>query len=57
MKESLQISHLNKSFQVNGESIQVLDDINLDIKKGEFISIIGHGNLTDMLFREESVSF
>lgn len=42
MKESLQISHLNKSFQVNGERIQVLDDINLDIKKGEFISIIGH---------------
>lgn len=42
MNENLQIAHLNKSFRVKGEDVQVLNDINLDIKKGEFISIVGH---------------
>lgn len=42
MKENLVISHLNKSFQVKEGRIQVLSDVNLEIKKGEFISIVGH---------------
>jgi sulfonate transport system ATP-binding protein len=42
MKESLQIEHLKKSFPVKNGTIQVLNDINLTIQKGEFISIVGH---------------
>ncbi|MDO5785782.1 MAG: ABC transporter ATP-binding protein [Eubacteriales bacterium] len=42
MKESLKIEHLSKSFPVKNGTLQVLNDINLDIKKGEFISIVGH---------------
>ena len=36
----LTIKNLSKSFQINAESIAVLDDINLDIAKNEFICII-----------------
>ena len=38
----LQIHHLNKTFLVDGERIEILKDINLDIKKGEFVTIVGH---------------
>lgn len=38
----LSIEKLDKSFQRGNLSSQVLKDINLDIAKGEFISIIGH---------------
>jgi ABC-type nitrate/sulfonate/bicarbonate transport system, ATPase component len=40
-RKALVIKNLNKSFQINGESIEVLQDINLDIDKNEFIAIIG----------------
>lgn len=42
MNEQLRIEHLSKSFLVNNEKLDVLNDINLNINKGEFISIIGH---------------
>ena len=42
MNEQLRIEHLSKSFLVNNEKLDVLDDINLNINKGEVISIIGH---------------
>lgn len=38
----LKVSHLNKSFEVDGNRISVLKDINFEIKKGEFITIVGH---------------
>lgn len=38
----LKIEHLNKTFDVNKEKISVLKDINLEIKEGEFITIVGH---------------
>jgi len=41
-ENTLNISHLNKSFNVNNEKIDILSDINLEIKQGEFISIVGH---------------
>jgi sulfonate transport system ATP-binding protein len=42
MKEnSLSISHVSKSFHIKNEVVQALSDISLDIKKGEFVSIIG----------------
>lgn len=37
----LSIKHLKKNFEINGKTVEVLSDINLDIKKGEFISIVG----------------
>lgn len=37
----LQIEHLNKSFRINGDERQVLDDINLNIEKGEFVGLVG----------------
>lgn len=41
-KSTLNIKHLNKSFKVNNEKIDILSDINLEINQGEFISIVGH---------------
>ena len=41
-KNTLNIKHLNKSFNVNNEKVEILRDINLEIKQGEFISIVGH---------------
>lgn len=42
MENNLKISGLSKSFSTQNGELLVLKDINLDIKKGEFISIIGH---------------
>jgi ABC-type nitrate/sulfonate/bicarbonate transport system ATPase subunit len=39
---SLEIRHLNKRFNVDGKEVEILNDINLEIKKGEFITIVGH---------------
>lgn len=36
------VSHLNKSFVKDGTSFQVLKDIDLSVKKGEFVTIVGH---------------
>lgn len=37
----LQIQHAKKNFQIGNDTLEVLGDINLDVKKGEFVSIIG----------------
>lgn len=42
MGQELTIKNVNKSFEVNGEKINVLNDINLDIKEGEFVVLVGH---------------
>lgn len=41
-EEKLVINHLNKNFNVDGESVNILNDINLSINKGEFVAIVGH---------------
>lgn len=41
-EKKLVIRHLNKNFDVDGSKISILNDINLDIKEGEFIVIVGH---------------
>jgi sulfonate transport system ATP-binding protein len=41
MEEYLTIEGLNKSFDRDGEQLQVLKDINLHVKKGEFVCIVG----------------
>lgn len=38
----IKIEHLNKEFIVDKKSMKVLNDINLNIRKGEFITIVGH---------------
>lgn len=41
--KNVQIRNLKKVFpQANGEELEVLHDINLDIKDGEFVSIVGN---------------
>ncbi len=37
----LHIQHVSKSFELEKETLQVLEDINLDIRPGEFLSIVG----------------
>ncbi|MDF2922361.1 MAG: transporter related [Paenibacillaceae bacterium] len=39
---ALQINRLNKTFLVDQNEIPVLEDIQLEIKSGEFITILGH---------------
>lgn len=41
VENALEISHLEKTFQCETGDVQALSDINLTIKKGEFISILG----------------
>lgn len=38
----INIEHLNKNFLVDNQPMEVLRDINLQIKKGEFVTIVGH---------------
>jgi sulfonate transport system ATP-binding protein len=40
--EALEIKDLSKTFYVGGKAVPVLKGINLHIKKGEFVSIVGH---------------
>ncbi|MGG7177098.1 ABC transporter ATP-binding protein [Clostridium paraputrificum] len=40
-KNALRISKLSKKFSIQNEEINVLSDINLEVKEGEFISIVG----------------
>lgn len=42
MGKSLSIRDVNKNFNVNGKKVDVLKDINLEIKEGEFVTIVGH---------------
>lgn len=44
MKEEaiIRVEHLNKQFIVDRQPIEVLHDINLEIHKGEFVTIVGH---------------
>lgn len=37
----LQVSHVFKTYQMEGVEVHALDDVSLEIKKGEFISIVG----------------
>ena len=41
-KNIIKIHNLNKEFVVDKNPIRVLSDINLEIKEGEFITIVGH---------------
>ena len=38
----LKIDHVEKTFQRGGSSTNVLKDINLEIARGEYVSVIGH---------------
>lgn len=38
----INVEHLNKQFLVDKQPMEVLKDINLQVKKGEFITIVGH---------------
>lgn len=38
----INIEHLNKQFIVDKKPMNILNDINLKVKKGEFITIVGH---------------
>ena len=42
MGKTLSIQNVNKSFTVDGQKVDVLKDINLEIREGEFIAIVGH---------------
>jgi ABC-type nitrate/sulfonate/bicarbonate transport system ATPase subunit len=38
----VRIRELDKSFSVDGKSVPILKNINLDIEEGEFVTIVGH---------------
>ena len=38
----LKLDHIDKSFARGGQTTEVLKDINLEIERGEYVSIIGH---------------
>ncbi len=37
----IELTNINKSFHLGGETIKALDNVNFKVKKGEFVSIIG----------------
>ncbi|WP_340147274.1 ATP-binding cassette domain-containing protein [Ruminiclostridium josui] len=39
--QGLKIENISKTFEINGDEVEALEDINLDVKEGEFISIVG----------------
>ncbi|WP_084489584.1 ABC transporter ATP-binding protein [Clostridiisalibacter paucivorans] len=41
MKKLLELKDIHKSFKVDNKDIQVLKDIDIDIEKGEFVSVLG----------------
>lgn len=41
-KVIINVEHLNKRFLVDNQPVEVLRDINLQIKEGEFVTIVGH---------------
>lgn len=40
-ESSLQIKNVSKTFLIKNEELHVLNDVSIDIKKGEFVSIVG----------------
>lgn len=42
MGKTLSIQNVNKSFTVDGQKVDVLKDINIEVQEGEFIAIVGH---------------
>ena len=38
---AVKISNIKKNFKIEGKSVDVLENVSLDVKKGEFISIVG----------------
>ena len=42
MGKTLSIQNVNKSFTGDGQKVDVLKDINLEVQEGEFIAIVGH---------------
>lgn len=40
-KSHVKVDHVHKVFQINGSELEVLRDIDIDVKQGEFISIVG----------------
>lgn len=38
----IEIQNLSKSYTIDGQEIKALDSVSLQIKKGEFVSIVGH---------------
>ncbi|MBL7004762.1 MAG: ABC transporter ATP-binding protein, partial [Gammaproteobacteria bacterium] len=41
-KKFLDISHVTMQFETDNGMLEVLKDINLNLVKGEFVSLIGH---------------
>lgn len=42
MQHILELKHLSKSYCVDGEDLQVLNDVSLNVRQGECITIVGH---------------
>lgn len=40
-KNALSIEHVKKNFVIGRDTVEVLEDISLDVKEGEFVSIVG----------------
>lgn len=41
-KGNLKIENVNKSFHIDGNKVNILNNINLEINEGEFVVIVGH---------------
>lgn len=41
MKPMIHLKHIKKYFTMGDEQIKALDDVSLDVEKGEYLSIIG----------------
>lgn len=60
-KNQIEITNVNKQFQIDNKTVDILQNINLNFKKGEFVSIVGasgcgKSTLLRMISGLESVS-
>ena len=53
----ISVRNVHKEFMKDGEPLTILEDINLDIERGEFICLLGPSGSGKSTLRRASISF
>ncbi|GIS32100.1 MAG: hypothetical protein Ct9H90mP4_00140 [Gammaproteobacteria bacterium] len=50
MTNLIEVKGVNKTYQRGGETLVVLDDLNLDVPEGDFLALMGPSVLVNQLY-------